>query len=90
MTRTPLPPRGGIAALWVLFCAVALVAGVAFDFMLDSGGDFWIGAQPGGGAALGAGAAVFVIAAARIARWVLTQSPKPRDAEGGADAVDHA
>jgi hypothetical protein len=87
MTRTPVPPRGGIAGLWLLFCAVAGGVGLAFDLGLNRASNFWIGAEPGGAAALGLAAAAFVVIAARLARLVLARRPTQHR---GGDADHHA
>jgi hypothetical protein len=90
MTRTPPPARGGIAGLAFVFCLAAGAAGAGFDLALEPRQVFWLGAQPGAAAAMGAGAAVFAIVSARIAR-VLLGRPAPRTpAEGSRDAGDHA
>jgi len=87
MTRTPVQPRGGIAGLWLLFCAVAAAGGAALDFALTDAPAFWIGAQPGGAAALGVVAAVVVVIFARIGRWTLSRIARER-MEGERNAVD--
>jgi len=82
MSREP-QPRGGIAGLVVLFCLTAGAAGLAFDFTGDTSG-FWLGARPGGGAAIGAAAAIFCVAAAQLARLLLGRDTAKGG--GGADA----
>lgn len=74
------PPRGGIAGLALLFCAVAGGTGLAFDFVLNSGGGQTLIAAPGGRAAIGAGVAVFVTLAAYALRRLLGR--RPQQAEG--------
>ncbi|MDZ4690861.1 hypothetical protein [Terricaulis sp.] len=69
MSRAP-PPRGGIAGLAILLCFTAAAAGVAFDFMSRGPGGFWVGAQPGAAAAIGFGAALFAVIAARLAQFL--------------------
>lgn len=83
MTTPPHNPRGGIAGVWLLFCIAAGAAGLGFSFLSRGQSDFWIGAQPGGGAALGASAAVFVLIAVRLARVVL----RARGDKGGGDGA---
>ncbi|WP_135210766.1 hypothetical protein [Vitreimonas flagellata] len=78
MTKTPrAPSQGGLLGVATLFCAVAAAAGLAFDFVLRARDGFWIGAQPGGMAALGASAAIFAVLAARGARWLLARKSQP-------------
>ena len=85
----PAPPQTrGIAGLALLFCAVALIAGVALDFALDDGPRFGVIGQPGGRAALGVGVAAGAVLIAHALRWVLGR--KPREESGGGDAADHA
>jgi len=79
-----VPPRGGIAGMVLLFCFTAAIAGFAMDFSGDASG-FWIGARPGGAAALGAAAAVFCVAAAQLARLVLGRGDVGR--RGDADPL---
>lgn len=80
------PPRGGIAGLVLLFCATAVVAGLAFDFLSGQSGGFWLGARPGGAAAIGGAVAIFCIGAALIARLALGRD----DTKGSDDADPHA
>jgi hypothetical protein len=65
-----VPPRGGIAGLVLLFCFTGAIAGFAMDFAGDASG-FWIGARPGGAAAIGAAAAAFCVLAGQLARLAL-------------------
>ena len=64
MTDDLQPPRGGAAGLWLLFCAVGGGAGLAFDLVLHPGRGFWLGAEPGARAVIGATVALFAVAAA--------------------------
>lgn len=85
MTRKPFPPsRGGVAGLALLFCATAGGVGLAFDLLRDAPGAFWILAEPGGRAALGAGAVTAIVLIVHAARWLLA-----RRAEKGARDGDH-
>lgn len=85
----PGPPKArGISGLALLFCAVALIAGVSLDFALEQGPRFGAIAQPGGRAALGVGVAAAAVLIAHALRWVLGRTP--RDESGGGDAADHA
>ena len=84
MTRTPAPPRGGIAGLLLVFCLAAGAAGLGFDLGLDARPNFWIGAQPGAAAALGVGAAVFAILGARGAQLLLGR--QRRKGSGGGES----
>lgn len=88
MSQTPSPsPRGGAAAMFFLFCIAGGAAGLGFDFALNPAHAFWIGAQPGARALLGAIVALFVIVAARFSRLLLARATQAR---GGRDAGDHA
>jgi membrane associated rhomboid family serine protease len=90
MTRTPrAPSQGGLLGVATLVCGVAAITGLAFDFSMRGFGGFWVGAQSGGAAAIGASAAIFVVLAARSARWLLARKTSPVVAEqkgGEADA----
>lgn len=83
MTTPPNDPRGGIAGVWLVVCLAAGAGGLGFSFLSRGQSDFWIGAQPGGGAALGAAAAVFVLIAVRLARALL----RARDDKGGGNGA---
>lgn len=81
----PHPPqRGGIAGLAFLFCATALGGGLAFDFINHAHG-FWIGAEPGGRALIGAAAVLFVALAARVLQLILSR----REDKGGRGGSVH-
>jgi len=84
MSKAP-PPRGGISGLVLLFCFTAAAIALGFDLTGDASG-FWIGARPGGSAALGAAAALFCVVAVRLARMLLGRSAK----EGSGDAGLHS
>lgn len=94
MSRTPrAPSQGGLLGVATLFCGVAAIAGLAFDFALRGPGGFWIGAQPGGAAAIGASAAIFAVLAARVARLILarkTQASAAEESGSEADASVHS
>lgn len=81
MSKAP-PPRGGVAGLALLFCFTAAAIGLAFDYSAGDAAAFWVGARPGGAAAIGAAGAVFCVAAGRIVGALLGRS----GAEGSADA----
>ena len=49
MTKPISPSRGGIAGVLLVFCVAGGGAGLAFDFLSDSGQDFWILQAPGKG-----------------------------------------
>jgi hypothetical protein len=85
MSKAP-SPRGGIAGAVLIFCLAAAAVGFALDFGAGDASGFWIGARPGGAAAIGALAAIFCVAAARIARIVLGRG----DARRSGDADPHA
>ncbi|HRP11055.1 MAG TPA: hypothetical protein PLK37_08485 [Terricaulis sp.] len=87
MTRKPLPsPRGGVAGLALLFCATAGGAGLAFDLLGDAPAGFWLLADPGGRAMLGAGAVTILVLIAHGARWLLARRAGEK---GGRDVGDH-
>ncbi len=67
------PTPRGIAGPWFVICLAALGAGLAFEFAVPGQPAFWIGAQAGASAAIGAGAAVFVVIAALLARALLAR-----------------
>mgnify|MGYP000505612635 CR=1 FL=1 len=83
MSKAP-PPRGGIAGLVILFCFTLAALGLAFDFTTRGPGGFWVGAQPGAGAAIGLGAAVVCVIAARLAQMLFG-----RGGEEGDDVSGH-
>jgi hypothetical protein len=73
----PAPPKPrGIAALMLLFCIVALIVGLGFDFLVGAGGRFSPIAQPGGRAALGVGVAAGIVAVAHVMRMLLGRKPR--------------
>ncbi len=84
----PAPPKPrGISGLALLFCVVALIAGVSLDFALEQGPRFGVIAQPGGRAALGVGVAAGAVLLAHALRWALGRNPP--DETGGGDARNH-
>lgn len=89
MTRTLAPPRRGIAGLLFLFCCAALAAGLGFDIGLGARSAFWIGAEPGAAAALGAAGAVFALVAAHAGRLLLRRPDSRAEQKGGGDAGRH-
>ncbi len=74
-------PRAGAGGPWFVVCVAMLAVGLGLEFTSDSVPVFWVGAEPGAAAAIGAGAAVFAVIAANFARFVLA-----RAREGGEDA----
>ncbi|MEQ1618811.1 MAG: hypothetical protein ABL883_10770 [Terricaulis sp.] len=74
-------PRAGVGGPWFVVCAALLVGGLGLEFTTDAAPAFWIGAKPGAAAAIGAGAAVFAVIAANLARLTLA-----RRGEGSDDA----
>jgi hypothetical protein len=71
----------------MLFCFSAGAAGLAFDVLRDAPGAFWILAEPGGRALLGAGAVAAIVLIAHAARWLLARGAHTE--KGGRDARDH-
>jgi hypothetical protein len=87
MIKPPPPKSTGIAWLALLFCAVAVVAGVCFDMLSNSDNRLGLLTQPGARAVLGVAIAVTAIVAARLFRIVLGR----RIERGGeAHARDHS
>jgi hypothetical protein len=87
---TPPPkatPRGGAAAMLTLFALAAGGAGLGFDLALNPDRGFWIGAEPGARAAIGAAAAMFVIVSGHVGRLLLARRERRRE---GRDAGRHA
>lgn len=78
-------PRGGIAGFMLLCCLTAAAVGIALDVQGGMSG-FWVGAKPGGAAAIGAAAAVFCVVGGRLARMLLGRG----DARRIGDADPHA
>lgn len=85
MIKPAPPPKRGIAGMLLLFSAVALIAGVGFEFLIDAPPRFSIAAQPGGRAVLGVGVVAVLVLLAHLMRAVLTVRES-----GGGDASDHA
>lgn len=74
-------PRAGASGPWFVVCIAMLAGGLGLEFTSDAVPAFWVGAEPGAAAAIGAGAAVFAVIAANLARFVLA-----RGREGSDDA----
>ena len=74
MSRTPPPPRSGIAGLLFVFCLTALLAGLGFDVFGGARVRFWIGDQPAAAAAVGVAVILFVLLVGQGARWLLGRS----------------
>ncbi len=87
MIKPPPPKSTGIAWLALLFCVVALAAGVGFDMLSNSDNRRGLLTQPGARAVLGVAIAVAAIVAARLFRIVLGRRIEP---EGEAHARDHS
>ena len=82
MSENPKSPRNaGMGGVLFLCCAAATVAGVAGDFLNAQDTAFWLGAETGGAAAIGAGAAAFAVIAGIAARLLLAR--RAEDAKGG-------
>lgn len=90
--RPQTPSQGGLFGVAILFCVAAALAGAGLEFLARGGEGFWIGARPGGAAALGAAAAVFAVICARLARWLLARKaqapsePTGERQDAGADS----
>jgi hypothetical protein len=83
MIKPAPPPKRGIAAMMLLFCVVALVAGLGFEFN-NTPPRFSVVAQPGGRAVLGVGVVVILVLLAHGMRLLLTTRER-----GSGDAADH-
>lgn len=77
----PEQPRG-VAGLALLFCGVALIVGLGFDFLPGDDARFSVMGEPGGRAVLGIGVAAGVVLIAHAMRFVLGRPPR---AEGEED-----
>ena len=82
---TKPPARGGVAGLFLLLCGASLIVGAAFDFSIDHGPTFWLADEPGGAAAVGAGAAALVIVAGWLGRIALGRRRAAPERGGGRD-----
>ncbi len=67
---------GGIGGVLFLCSAAVAAAGITADFLAHDDPAFWLGAQDGGAAAMGAGAAAFAVFSAYVARALLARSAK--------------
>lgn len=85
MIKPAPPPKRGIAAMMLLFCVVALLAGLGFEFLNDTPPRFSVVAQPGGRAVLGVGVVAVLVLLAHGMRLLLTARER-----GGGDAADHS
>lgn len=63
--------RAGVGGVLLVCCLALAVAGVGADAFIDRESAFWLGAEAGGAAAIGAGAAAFAILASFAARFIL-------------------
>ena len=79
---TSTPSRSGAAGMLFLFAIALGGAGLAFDLALNHERGFWIGAEPGARAVIGAAAGIFVVAAAHIVRLLLGRA---LDGKGAGD-----
>ena len=71
MTKSISPSRGGIAGVLLLFCVAGGGVGLAFDFISNSGGNFWLLEMPGMRALLGAAVAIVMVLGAHVLRILL-------------------
>jgi hypothetical protein len=83
MIKPAPPPKRGIAAMLLLFCVVALIAGLGFEFLIEMPPRFGVIAQPGGRAVLGIGVVAVLVLFAHAMRAVLAVNEP-----GGGDASD--
>jgi len=72
-----------------LFSVVVFAAGLGFDLMRRDVSAFWIGAEPGARAVLGALAGIIVLAAAHVLRLVLGRPIADAPNKGARRAGDH-
>lgn len=90
MTRPPqTSTKRGITGLLMLFCLMSAGLGLAFDFAAGANSRFWLAAEPGARAVLGAGTVLTAIAVAHVLRLLLRRRARQKPGRGGADA-DHA
>ena len=82
--------KRGIAGIAFALCAALTVLGLAIEVLRGPAPAFWIGAEPGARAVIGAGAAVVVIAAAALLRMMLGVRAKAEPEKGARRAGDHA
>jgi hypothetical protein len=73
MNNSQPPPRGGVAGMWFLICAAVFALGMFLEFRAEDEPAFWVGAEPGAEAAIGAGAGVLAVIAGALARMVLAR-----------------
>lgn len=84
MIKPAPPPKRGIAGMLLLFCVVAMVAGLGFEFLLDPPPPrFSVIVQPGGRTVLGIGVVAVLVLLAHAMRAVLAVREP-----GGGDASD--
>lgn len=88
MIKPAATSSNGIGGLILLFCIVALLAGVLFDALSADDSSFALASQPGSRAVLGAAIAVAAMLVAHGVRFVLGRKRKA-DSEGG-DAGAHS
>ena len=84
----PASHSNGIGGLILLFCVVALLAGVLFDVLDTNDTGFALASQRGSRAVLGAGIAVAAMLIAYGMRFVLGRARKPE--QEGDDAGAHS
>ena len=82
----PAPTSSGIGGLVLLFCIVALLAGLLFDAFNPDQSGFRIASQLGSRAVLGAAAAVAAVLTAHGLRLALARKRKPEEEGGDAGA----
>ncbi len=79
MIKPAPPPKRGISGMLLLFCVVALVAGVGFEFLIDTPPRFSVIAQPGGRAVLGVGVVAALVLLAHAMRALLVRRERSDD-----------
>lgn len=72
--------KGGVAGIVLVCCLAASLLGLILDFTQQAPAAFWIAARPGGGALIGAIAAIFCIVAAFVGGVLLGRGPEDADA----------
>ena len=85
MTKLAPSPKRGAAGMLLLFCGVATIVGVGFEFLNDAASSAGVIAQPGARAVLGVGV-VAVLALLALAMRMLLSTKRG----AGDDAGDHA
>ncbi|MEQ1489376.1 MAG: hypothetical protein ABL932_02390 [Terricaulis sp.] len=86
MSKQPRPSqRSSVFGLLLVFSLTAFVGGLGFDLGVGARLRFWVGDQPAAAAAVGIGAALFMVLIAHAGRIVLNRRKADETVEGGGD-----